>query len=272
MIKFLKTLRERKPSENQSDLIDFIEQVEYQRIKSLPRYQPTDTILFGNAFKIVDSSTYLGGMREIFKKRIYEFNSNTKSPLIIDCGANIGLSVLFFKKLFPDAKVMAFEADPNIFEVCKYNLQNQGCFTNVELYQKAVWVHNDSIPFAIEGGFSGRIPMPEDENNIAEVAAVRLKDILQANNSVEFLKIDIEGAEDEVLKDCADHLHGVENIFVEYHSHSSKPQTLDELLSIFKSAGFRYHIQEAFVRTKPYINRQTMLGMDLQLNIYGYRK
>ena len=44
------------------------------------------------------------------------------------------------------------------------------------------------------------------------------------------LKIDIEGAEFEVLDDCKNHLNNIENIFIEYHSSNKKPQQLHDIL------------------------------------------
>lgn len=56
---------------------------------------------------------------KIFKRQIYNFQIDNPAPYIIDAGANIGLGVIYFKKLFPDAEIIAFEPDPNIFAVMK---------------------------------------------------------------------------------------------------------------------------------------------------------
>jgi hypothetical protein len=50
-------------------------------------------------------------LHEIFVNAEYEFRADHDQPCIIDCGANIGLSVLFFKALYPHATVIAFEPD-----------------------------------------------------------------------------------------------------------------------------------------------------------------
>jgi hypothetical protein len=60
--------------------------------------------------------------------------------------------------------------------------------------------------------------------------------------SVDFLKMDIEGAEAEVLLDIESELHSVQNLFFEYHSTPGKQQVLGELLSVVTKAGFRYII------------------------------
>lgn len=83
--------------------------------------------------------------------------------------------------------------------------------------------------------------------------------------------MDIEGAEYAVVQDCIDVLDNVRNIFIEYHSHEKEPQKLHELLAILCRSGFRYHVREAWTSPQPFIHRRTLLGMDLQLNIFGFR-
>ena len=122
--------------------------------------------------------------------------------------------------------------------------------------------------FLSEGSVGGSLSSNIDENNNL-VKAVRLRDYL--DKPVEFLKIDIEGAEYEVLRDCKDRLHNVVNLFVEYHSLLNEDQKLSEILQIIKDAGFRFYIKEAWENMKyPFIDKKG-LHFDLQLNIFCYR-
>jgi hypothetical protein len=63
----------------------------------------------------------------------------------------------------------------------------------------------------------------------------------------------------------------VKNIFVEYHSFAGQPQTLGKLLQILIDAGFRFHLHPMSSAQKPFIEVKSHLGMDLQVNIFGYR-
>ncbi|MBD0259019.1 MAG: FkbM family methyltransferase, partial [Cytophagales bacterium] len=225
--------------------------------------------LLDRTIEVVDACTFVGGSHEIFSKGIYEFRADTGAPYIIDCGANIGLSVIYFKNLYPGAQVVAFEPDQNICNVLRRNVAAFG-FTGVTVFQEAIWKANGFIEFQVEGGFSGRIPKPEDQANLVRVPARRLRDLL-LDRPVDFLKVDIEGAEYEVLLDCQDALQGVKHIFIEYHSHIAEPQRLNEILAVLTRAGFRYHVHEAYTRPRPYVQRELMLGMDLQLDVFGYR-
>ena len=108
----------------------------------------------------------------------------------------------------------------------------------------------------------------EAENTI-KIETIRLKDYLQ--EKVDFLKIDIEGPEFDIIKDCREDLKNVENIFVEYHSFAENPQMIGELLIYLKEAGFKLYIKEAWENMKnPFIEKKGPY-FDLQLNIFGYR-
>lgn len=217
--------------------------------------------------ELVDAQSVLSMCNEIFVKKNYEFEASKKNPLIVDCGANIGMSIIFFKKLYPDCKIIAFEPDKKVFNALKKNVESFG-FKDIELHNKAVWSAETELDFYAEGSWGGRITRPGDEGNIVTVKTARLKDYL--TSPVDFLKIDVEGAETDIVRDCADDLASVEHVFIEYHSHCRERQTLQELLSILQAAGFRYHIKEASKRETPFINK-TAEGMDLQLDVFAFR-
>lgn len=97
-----------------------------------------------------------------------------------------------------------------------------------------------------------------------------LKNYLKGRK-VDFLKIDIEGAEYEVIKDCENELKNIDFLFIEYHSMPEKGQNLHEILEIVHRTGFKYHIKEAYTSKHPFMERNLNFGMDLQLNIFCYK-
>lgn len=240
---------------------------EVTRLQRMPRYQPTVSTVLGKPFRILDAASFIFMEREIFQQGIYSFNANGKAPRIIDGGANVGLSVLFFKNLYPASRVIAFEPDPRIFAVLLENVRSHQC-GNTELFQRALWSSETTLDFASEGADGGRVSRTEDSRNTS-VKTVRLRDFL--TEPTDFLKLDIEGAETEVLEDCADHLGTVANLFVEYHSFISERQSLHRLLGILDRSGFRVHFHTSSHSPQPFLCRETQLGMDLQLNIFAYR-
>jgi hypothetical protein len=130
------------------------------------------------------------------------------------------------------------------------------------------------LRFGSGGALGGTLDVDarhHSDDKITPIPTIRLKDYL--TTPVDFLKIDIEGAEWEVLEDCAGQLQQVENLFVEYHSAPGKKQYLPELLAVLERAGFRLYIKEAWNnRPVPFVPLHYRPFWDLQLNIYAYRK
>jgi FkbM family methyltransferase len=207
--------------------------------------------------------------QELFEDEIYNFTASTASPLIIDCGANIGLSVLYFKQLYPHAAVLAYEPDADNFSLLQKNI-TQNHLSGVECRQRAIWVHNDIITFASDGSQGSGITQDEEQRNVVHLKAVRLADILK-EQKVNFLKIDIEGAEVDVINDCEPYLHNVEQLFVEYHGKAAETEKLTKLLQSLKKE-FKVYIKLAADNLQhPFVNRSTGGAFDVQLNIFCYR-
>lgn len=246
------------------------EYFEKRSLYARPRFLKGESNLLDKPFQFVDAASFLHGYEEIFETEIYKFTPSNESPTIIDCGSNIGLSVVYFKKLCPNARVLAYEPDEQIAQTLQKNIDSFG-LQNVELNRAAIWIHDNGVEFQEEGGFSGRISKEGDIKNIVKVPSVRLERILKEHDRVDFLKMDIEGAEFEVLTDCKNELKRIDHIFIEYHSHISEEQNLHLILNMLTDIGYRYHIQEAFVRQKPFFEDTTMTNMDLQLNIFASR-
>ncbi len=103
--------------------------------------------------------------------------------------------------------------------------------------------------------------------------SLRLKDLIDNEEKINMLKIDIEGAEIDVIKDCKESLDKVENIFIEFHSFINKPQELDVILKILSENNFRYFIKQPVDRNIPFIikTNKNYPEMDLQLNIFAYK-
>jgi FkbM family methyltransferase len=236
---------------------------------SVNRNEIRDIKFLNYNIKVPDCLSFIFQFKEIFVKEYYLFEPISKSPVIFDCGANIGISCIFFKKFFPNAKVKAFEADSSIAEILKNNLEKNS-FQDVEVISKAVWIDNDGIEFGAEGSDSGSIY--SNKNKII-VPSVRLKDIIEQEKSIDFLKMDIEGAEIKVIEDCDGSLNRVNNIFIEYHSFINKEQELEKILKVLTENQFRYFIKSDVPRTSPFINKLSNItpSMDLQLNIFAYR-
>ena len=237
------------------------------QLRRYPRFQPVVTNIFGKPMEVPDAPSFLSTFRQIFEEKIYRFTAKTDQPYILDCGANIGLSVIYFKQLYPRSIIVAFEADKAIFETLQRNVQSFG-YENVEVINRAVWNSETDLNFTSDGGDGGRLSVSEDKPSQI-VKTIRLRDYL--DRKIDFLKLDIEGAETAVLEDCADRLSNVECLFVEYHSFDRQPQRFEVLTSVLAHAGFRLHIQAPMPAPQPFIKTYPIMGMDMQLNIFAFR-
>lgn len=147
--------------------------------------------------------------------------------------------------------------------LARHNLQG----LTVQTEALAVWSSDTELSFSPDGVSAGRI----EENGKIRVKTVRLKQYLQ--EEIDFLKIDIEGAETEVLRDCAEDLINVKALFVEYHSFQNENQSLAEILMIVQKAGFRFYLEHNGIRSaKPFQKIENLSGTDNFINIFAYRK
>lgn len=239
------------------------------RYGDAPRYQLREVEVAGFKLKVADCLSFLWQFKEIFADESYRFYSAHPQPVIYDCGANIGTSCLYFKRLYPNARIHAFEADPAIAQLLQTNL-TENRLTNVTVIPKAVWIDANGVDLSAEGADGASV---YGTGSKTRVPSVRLRDLLQAEPRVDMLKMDIEGAEVAVLDDCRHSLANVQHLFVEYHAYVHQAQSLDKLLTILTENNFRYYVQSARERRSPFLNHlyKNDSLMDLQLNIFAYK-
>jgi FkbM family methyltransferase len=207
-----------------------------------PRYTPGEIELDGYQLAYADLLTLCPQWRDIFVDGSMRFEARTAEPRIIDCGANIGLASLYFKRLYPQARLTAFEADPTLAGLCRRNLAANGA-PDAAVEAVAVWRETGTVRFQQEQADSGAIEGTSAglAAETIEVPAVRLRDIIAAEH-VDLLKLDIEGAEHAVLPDCADALSNVDALLIDVHQFDAARPGLASLLDLLTSAGYQYAI------------------------------
>ncbi len=162
---------------------------------------------------------------EIFNQEIYKLDLKIDSPVIFDLGSHIGLSILYFKMNYPNAKIVGFEPNPNIFplleeNICCNNLQD------VDLHNIALGNTDEIRDFHIDNqydAFSTSGFKPNAWNGTQSTISISVKTEKLSryiNNHIDLLKMDIEGAEKEVLMELEkeDKLKYIKNIVIECHN------------------------------------------------------
>jgi hypothetical protein len=127
----------------------------YLRYGKRQRMVTTKLKCEGVDFQVVDCKSFVWQYYDIFVRRYYDFITTETCPRIIDCGSNVGTSLLRYSMLYPKAHVTAFEPDEKVFQTLSQNAsQLQG---RLELVNKAVWIHDEGVRFVDEGADTGHI-------------------------------------------------------------------------------------------------------------------
>lgn len=178
--------------------------------------------------------------KDEFIRQIYYFKAKRPDPLIIDGGSNIGMSILYFKRLYPLARIIGFEPDPSIFRLLEGNM-NRNSIQGVDLINAGLGAESGSATFAPDGSAGGQII---DGSGGITVRQERLSDYL--HEPVDFLKLNIEGAELAVLEEAenSNRLGNIREMVLEYHGWGGKGQKLGPILDLLDRQGFRYLLHD----------------------------
>ena len=213
-------------------------------------YVKEDTINFSSAKIKYDSIDSLYTLfNELLIDKEYFFETD-KPPRIIDCGTNFGLGIYFFKRLFPDSEIICFEPSPDIVKILKDNIKENN-YNNVTVYPYALSNVDGETVFYVDktntmaGSLTNRRHDSKDELFDISVKTVRLSKYL--NDPVDFLKIDIEGSELEVLEEIGASLCNVKYLFCEYHhGNGLSKDRLTKILKILDLYDFEYQVNKAW--------------------------
>ncbi len=240
-----------------------------KRLRQLSGPGIKHTSFLGKKFKFREGNEFLHAVKEVFLEEPYKLTLQHQ-PYIIDCGANIGLSILYLKQQYPEAEILAFEPDNTNFEILKENIETYK-LKKVELRKEAVWCENGQLHFHNSGSMSSKVVETGLVDTVT-VNAFRLRDALI--RQVDFLKLDIEGAEYRVLTDSKDRLDLVKNLFIEYHGNFDNQGQFREMLHLLEMNGFHYYIKEAAsVYDHPFTRKNKInSSFDIQLNLFCFRK
>jgi FkbM family methyltransferase len=186
---------------------------------------------------------------EVFAREEYLFPCDTEAPVILDCGANIGMATLFFKWLYPQSKVTAFEPDPTTFQVLRRNIQ-QNHLGEVSVHNVALWDQQGELSFYVPQHEPGSLRMScnpsRAQGRQITVPSRRLSDYIEG--PIDLLKLDVEGAEHRVICDLVQSgkIGWIRQMIVEYHHNMpGQPTQLADFLRTLESCGLHYQISSS---------------------------
>ncbi|HMF97378.1 MAG TPA: FkbM family methyltransferase [Vicinamibacterales bacterium] len=217
----------------------------WQLAETTPRFTPGRITMMEYDLQYSDLLSFCPQWQDIFVKRALDFAPASAAPRIFDCGANVGVASLFFRRRYPDARITAFEADPTLFALLEANLLANGAHA-VERRNVALWTATGTLTFRSEGSDSGMIealPGAVDGRSVL-VPSLRLRDAIEAESSIDLLKLDIEGAEGVVLADCEPALQRVRALIMDLHEFDPAARQAPWVLELLTRAGFTYAIDD----------------------------
>jgi FkbM family methyltransferase len=231
----------------------------------------TDRVL-GLSVSFSNFAVFVELFRDIFLFNSYCFSARTSSPFVIDCGSNIGMATLFFKRRYPDCQVIAFEPDSRAFELLERNVKANN-MTDVQLEKAALsssegttdLYYDPNQAYSLRTSTRIRMlarPSPGHER----VRTVLLSSFI--DKEVDLLKMDVEGDEQAILEDLdrSQKIALVREMIIEYHHHIEKREDkLSSFLGILEANNFGYQITS---EDRLYSSKQTYQSVF----IFAYRK
>jgi FkbM family methyltransferase len=206
--------------------------------------------IVGHRIVAFDYETIYYLFDEIFFRNEYMFHANKKDPVVIDCGANIGLATIFFKWVYPKSVIYSFEPDQDTFKLLNNNI-SANKLNGVSLFNSAVGDSDGKINFYVDTKKAGSLKMSTRRRNLSDdkvtVDSISLASFIVKHNirEIDFLKMDIEGSEYQVMMDLERNgiFQKINKIVVEYHHKiNDEKSSFGKFLDIFERNGFEYQI------------------------------
>lgn len=181
----------------------------------------------GSFTAVVADVSELKILHEVFVAGEYEQVRSLSPDLVVDLGSNVGISVLYFRALFPRARIVAVEPEPSAYERLTQNIAHLDGVTTVQAAMGdrdgEVTLYSGAESWAASTTPSTRTP------NAASVPARTLDSLVEelTLERIGLLKMDIEGAETAVLRDEA--ARRAEAIVLEFHQEHTDRTVWDVL-------------------------------------------
>jgi len=188
-----------------------------------------------------DSGLVFFNLNEFFVERVFDFLDIKKGGLVVDIGANFGLFSRYCLERGA-GKVLAVEANSDVFTHLQKNIkQEEG-----RVLHKAVHNFNGKIEFhesqnsLVSGLYENRNDIDiHGEIKTKIVECLTLDSLLKDEEEIDLLKIDVEGAEYEILEACSDQtLNKCSKIYLEFHDGIKKRDKLENIKQRFLDLGF----------------------------------
>jgi FkbM family methyltransferase len=171
-------------------------------------------------------------------KKKYCISECTLEPgdILVEVGANVGEFTIMASEIVQ--KVFAFEPDPDIFNCLEKNTR---VYKNIEISECGASKANGTETFYLSGeDADSSLIKPKSFNREVKVNTVRLDTWMDSKklDGIDFLKIEAEGAEMEVLEGLGEKISYVRKISVDGGPERYGEPTFEDVDRYLKSKGF----------------------------------
>jgi FkbM family methyltransferase len=168
-----------------------------------------------------------GDVEEYIKSHLKE------GSIFVDVGANVGYYTLIASRLVGSrGRVYAVEPAPSTAAILRLNVRLNK-LDNVIIIEKAAWFTKEKLILRIPGSDYGYASVVRGDGKNMLVEACPLDELLQDVDHIDILKIDVEGAEYEVLKGAKNTLHKTKCIVLEL------TRNVKEVFELLMNYGFK---------------------------------
>lgn len=163
-------------------------------------------------------TTDLWTVMETFERQVYlPLCSRPEAKIIVDLGANIGDSAVYFSQRYPQAIIIAVECDDSNFQLLLNNVKS---YTNIIPINAAIWGETQKL--SLESGAGKNAPYVSDQETVGPsktVNGLTMASMMKTHqiDRIDILKIDIEGAEKNLFEHDCSWLATVHTIGIEFH-------------------------------------------------------
>ena len=189
---------------------------------------PTETSLkipgFAYPLHLRLKSSDIPTFKKIFNDLEYDFPLNFDPKTIVDAGANVGFASIFFARKFPSANILAIEPELSNFALLEKNTKQ---YSNITSIRAALWKEDTELnlvdPEIGPWGFQAQAGSAKNAQHkiLGTVPAFTISKLMEKYGlqTIDLLKVDIEGGEHEVFENSSPWISKVNSIMIELHEH-----------------------------------------------------
>jgi len=208
------------------------------------------TISDGVQFKVRVNTSDALMIWEVWKAKVYD---DVRIPIlegdvVVDLGAHIGAFAVRVARLAHRGRVYSYEAARKNYLLLEENRKLNG-LENMYIENKAISEKRGEMPLYTPANNSILGSLRQDTSSFKEmVQAITFSDIIAKHSleKINFLKIDVEGAEFDILFSCSDeNFAKIQRMIIEYHEFDGDKRSHQDLVNLLDTHGFKVVVEKA---------------------------